>query len=154
MITLFLLEFTYFTGGIFFFAFLGQHPCHMEVPRPTPQPQQCQILAASVTYTTSDGNAGSLTHWAIPWIKPATSWFLVGFVSAVPQQELLLVEFFKYLTKYFEFTSVSLFLHENSLNICNLDKRMPTYYQGHTIVIHNKKLICWVLCLVTYDGAW
>ena len=30
--------------------------------RPTPQPQQCQIPAASVTYTTAHGNAGSLTH--------------------------------------------------------------------------------------------
>ena len=45
----------------FFFFFLGPHLWHMEVPRleaelshscwPTPQPQQCQIQAASVTYT-------------------------------------------------------------------------------------------------------
>ena len=31
---------------------------------PTPQPQQCWIRAASVTYTTAHGSAGSLTHWA------------------------------------------------------------------------------------------
>ena len=55
---------------------------------PTPQPQQCQIRAASATYTTSHSNARSLTHLARPGIKPATSWFLVGFVSAVPQREL------------------------------------------------------------------
>ena len=29
---------------------------------PTPQPQKCQIQAASATYTTAHGNAGSLTH--------------------------------------------------------------------------------------------
>ena len=37
---------------------------------------------------TAHGNAGSLTHWARPGIEPTTSWFLVGFVSAVPQREL------------------------------------------------------------------
>ena len=41
-----------------------------------------------MTYTTAQGNAGSLTHWARPGIKPATSWFLVGFVYIVPWQEL------------------------------------------------------------------
>jgi len=40
----------------------------------------------SVTYTrahgnTAHGNAGSLTHWARPGIGPATSWFLVRFIS-------------------------------------------------------------------------
>ena len=29
---------------------------------PMPQPQQCGILAASVSYTTAHGNAGSFTH--------------------------------------------------------------------------------------------
>ena len=29
---------------------------------PTAQPQQCQIQAMSLTYTTAYGNAGSLTH--------------------------------------------------------------------------------------------
>ena len=46
------------------------------------------IGATSATYTTALGNTGSLTHWARPGIKPATSWFLVGFVSAAPWQEL------------------------------------------------------------------
>ena len=41
-----------------YFVFLGPHLWHMEIPRlgnqscscwPTPQPQQCQIPAASVT---------------------------------------------------------------------------------------------------------
>ena len=30
------------------------------------------------------GNARSLTHWAKPGIEPATSLFLVGFVSTAP----------------------------------------------------------------------
>ena len=75
----------------------------MEVPRPnlvprsnpscccwpTPQPQQCQIQAVSVTNATTHGNAGSLTHQVRPGIKPITSWFLVAFVSTAPQWELL-----------------------------------------------------------------
>ena len=55
---------------------------------PQPQPQQPQIQAASVTYTTAQSNAGSLTHWARLGIKPTTSWFLVGFVTAAPRWEL------------------------------------------------------------------
>ena len=54
-----------------------------------PEPQQCQIRAASANYTTAPGNARSLTHWARPGIEPTTSWFLVGFVSAAPGQEFL-----------------------------------------------------------------
>jgi len=58
-----------------FFGFLGTHPQqHMEVPRlgvksnqsyscqPTPQPQQHEIRAASSTFITAHGNAGSQTH--------------------------------------------------------------------------------------------
>ena len=55
---------------------------------PTSQPQQYQIQAASVTYTTAQGNAISLTHWARPGIKPTSSWILVGFVTTEPQREL------------------------------------------------------------------
>ena len=56
--------------------------------RPTPQPQQRGIRAASMTYTTAHGNARSLIHWARPGIEPATSWFPVRFVSTAPHQEL------------------------------------------------------------------
>src|SRR5512137_2236721 len=49
--------------------------------RPTPEPQQRGIRAASATYTTAHGNAGSLTHRARAGTEPATSWFLVGFVN-------------------------------------------------------------------------
>ena len=61
-------------------------------------PQQCQIQALSSTYTTAHGNTRSLTHWARPGIEPTTSWFLVGFIYAVPQPELLLSVFMNYFT--------------------------------------------------------
>ena len=61
--------------GVFvfvFLSFLGLHPWHMEVPRLGVESelqlpvyttaQQCGIRAASSTYTTAHGNAGSLTH--------------------------------------------------------------------------------------------
>ena len=54
-----------------------------------PEPQQCQIRTASATCTTADSNTGSLTHWARPGIKPATSRFLVGFVSTEPWREVI-----------------------------------------------------------------
>ena len=47
-----------------------------------PQTQQHQIPAASATSTTAYSNAGSLTHWGRPGIKPVSSLILVRFVSA------------------------------------------------------------------------
>ena len=44
-------------------------------------PQQRRIWATSATYTTAHCNTRSLSHWAKPGIKPATSWFLVGFTN-------------------------------------------------------------------------
>ena len=52
-----------------------------------PESQQRGILAASATYTTAQGNARSLTHWARLGIESASSWFLVRFVSTVPRRE-------------------------------------------------------------------
>ena len=76
----------------FLFCFLGLHSRHVEVPKLGVQfelrLQQGRIRAASATYTTGHSNARSSTHWARPGIKPATSWILVRFVSAAPQQEL------------------------------------------------------------------
>ena len=48
---------------------------------PTLEPQQRWIRTVSATYTTAHGNAGSSTRWARAGTKPATSWFLVGFVN-------------------------------------------------------------------------
>ena len=58
---------------IFFFAFLGLHPWHMEaaklgvrlelqLPAYTTQQQQHGIRAVPAPYTTAHGNARSLTH--------------------------------------------------------------------------------------------
>ena len=58
-----------------------------------PQPQQHWVWAASVTYTTACGNAGSLTHWERPGTEPISSWILVGFITTEPQQELLMEDF-------------------------------------------------------------
>ena len=46
------------------------------------------MVAIAGSLRHSHGNAGSLTHWARPGIEPATSWFLVGFISTAPRQEL------------------------------------------------------------------
>ena len=50
--------------------------------------------AMFAAYTTAHGSTRSLTHWVRPRIEPATSWFLVGFVSAAPRQELLFLSLF------------------------------------------------------------
>ena len=46
-----------------------------------------QIRAVSATYTTAQGNARSLIHWARPGMEPVSSWALVRFVSAEPWWE-------------------------------------------------------------------
>ena len=48
-----------------------------------------QIRTTSSTCTTVHGNAGSLTHWVRPGIKPATSWLPFRFISTVPRWEFL-----------------------------------------------------------------
>ena len=40
--------------------------------RPMSQPQQHGIGAVSANYITAHGNAGSLTHWTRPEIKPTS----------------------------------------------------------------------------------
>ena len=54
-------------------------------------------------------NAGSLTHWARTGIEPASSWTLVRFVYAEPQQELL-----QYLTSFWQHSKMS----SNALKGC------------------------------------
>ena len=71
-----------------FVVFLGPHPQHMDVPGLKVKLEQRGIRAASPTYFRAGGSAGSLTHGVRPGIEPASSWILVGFVSAAPQQEL------------------------------------------------------------------
>ena len=94
-----------FYGQKFFFFFKGRTCSIWRFPgqglnrsyscQPIPQPQQHRIQATSATYTTVHGNTRSLTHWARPGIEPSTSWFLVGFFSTMPRQELPITLFFK-----------------------------------------------------------
>ena len=81
------------------FVFLGLHFRHREVPRlgvklelqlPT---TATATATASVIYTTAHCNAGSLTHWARPWIEPASSWMLVRFISTESQWEPCIFHF-------------------------------------------------------------
>ena len=65
------------TCGIWMFP--GQGSNRNYSCQPTPQPQQHGILNPLMR----------------PGIKPATTWFLVGFVSAAPQQELHECGFYK-----------------------------------------------------------
>ena len=54
---------------------------------------QHRIWAMSATYATAHSNTRSLTHWAKPGIKPASSWILVGFITAEPQWKLWIAPF-------------------------------------------------------------
>ena len=62
---------------------LGLHLWHIEVPR-----LGIQLDLQLPAYTTTTAMMGPLPNEWSQGIKPATSWFLVGFVSAAPQWEL------------------------------------------------------------------
>ena len=103
-------DWSWVPSRVFFFLWL--HLGHMEVPglpqgsnwscscSPTSQPQQHQIQAASVTYTTAHGNIRSLTYWARPGIEPVSPWLLVGFITTEPRQELPCVSFTEQLSDF------------------------------------------------------
>ena len=83
----------------FFFSFLEPQVRNMEVPRLESNwsyscwPQQCRVLAMSATDSTAHSNAGFLTHWSRPGIKPNPHWILVGFLTSEPRRELLKIDF-------------------------------------------------------------
>jgi len=77
-----------------FFFFFGQHLCHMEVPK-----SDLQLLVYATAIATRDPSHvcdlhhSSQQRWILnplsgARIKPASSWILVKFVTAEPQQEL------------------------------------------------------------------
>ena len=81
----------FFFFFFFSFCFLG-HTCGVwRLPGegaswrfggwPTRQPQQHGIWATPVTYPTTHGNAGSLTHWVRSGIERTSFWILVGFLT-------------------------------------------------------------------------
>ena len=47
-----------------------------------------QTRAVAAGLHRSHSNAGSLTHWVSPELERASSWILVGFISAAQQQKL------------------------------------------------------------------
>ena len=47
------------------------------------------------TYTRGHSNAGYLIHWERPGIEPASSWIVVGFITAALQWELPIKSSFK-----------------------------------------------------------
>ena len=75
---------------ILFYFFLGTHPWHMKVPS-----LGVKLELHLPIYTTAHENARSLTHWAGPGIKHASSWLVGRFVTAKPQWELHLQLFEK-----------------------------------------------------------
>ena len=87
-----------------FVCFLWLHLWQMEVPRlgvklelqlpayTTAMPDVNHICAKSVNLHCS-WHTRSLTHLVGPEIEPASSWILVGFVTAEPQEEFPIVGF-------------------------------------------------------------
>ena len=84
-----------FKNWPFFFLLFRATLAAYESSQPTPQPQQCQIQALSVTYTIAQDNIRSLTHWKRPGIKPPSPWILVRLISAAQKWELLVFCFLK-----------------------------------------------------------
>ena len=79
---------------LFFFFFKGWHVQHKEVPRlgiesELQLTQQCQIQAASATYTTAHSNTGSLTHWMGSGTELVSSGILVEFITSEPHGNTL-----------------------------------------------------------------
>ena len=91
-------------------------------------PQQWQIRAMSVTYTTARCSAGFLTHRVRPGIKPTSSWILVGFITAETQGELCFIHtcFRNEATKYFHF---ALFISFSQYWVCPGGDRKVTIDQ-------------------------
>ena len=102
-----LLFFSFFLSFFFVFCLFRASPAayggfqarglsnrsHSCWPTPQPQPQPHLIQVVSVTYTTAQGNARSLTHRLRPGMEPSTSWFPVGCISTAPRWELPMLLF-------------------------------------------------------------
>ena len=97
------------------------------------QPQQHRIWAVSATCTTAYGNTRSLTQWGRPGIKPTTSWFLVGLVSAEARRELSFLFFiyfpflFYFLFSFFIFLGSHLWHMEVPRLGVKLELQLPAY---------------------------
>ena len=82
------LFFSFFLSFYFyFFAFLGVHLQHIEVPRLGAE-SELQLLAYTIAIPTEDPSCICVLHHRI---EPTSSWIVVRFVSTVPQQKLLIL---------------------------------------------------------------
>ena len=80
----------------------------------------CHSHSNMGTYTTAHGNARSLIHWARPGIEPTTSWFLVGFVSAVPWQELWNMYSLILVARFYECPLVKLNMFKSAVSFLDI----------------------------------
>ena len=134
--------------SFFFFSFLLVKATHAAYGgsqargriRATAAGLQHRIWATSVTYTTAHGNARFLTHWARAGIKPATSWFLVGFLSTEPQRELL----------YFSFVNVLYVIDHHPWEL----RMNPTWSWCMIFFMHvgfGWLKFCWEFCICSHQ---
>ena len=68
-----------------FFCFLGPHLQHVEIHLQA----RSHISATAANLGHSHNTARFPTYWARAGMEPVSSWILVGFLSVVPQKELL-----------------------------------------------------------------
>ena len=124
----------------------------------TPDPSR------AVTYTTAHSNARFLTPWARPVIKPAISWFLVGFVSAVPQREfhdcffifeqIILFIYFYFAERFFcHAHGMQKFLgqgsnpcHSGDPSHCSDNTGSSTHYTARELPLNNFLLFFFQMC--------
>ena len=111
---------------------------------PVSQPQQCWIRAVSVTYTAAHSNAGSLTHWMRPGIKPVSSWTLVGFITTEPWWELPLCPFLN------QIVLCSVILKKYTLDINALFRYMicKYFFPFYRLLFHFIDCFCCCFCFV------
>ena len=96
-----------------------------------------------LTYTTAPGSAGSLTHWARPGFKPASSGILVRFVSSEPRRELLNLFLPPFSLPWME---TSLICHKKAvMAMANVTKNKTSLIVFPPYVAYQRLLSLWAL---------
>ena len=141
---------------LFSFVFLGPHPRHMEVPRLGVQ-SELQLMAYATatatpdpshicTYTTAHSNAGFLTHWTRPAIKPESSQMLDGFVNlwdttGTPCFLLIFVIFFNIMIFiFFHYSWFTVFCQFSTVQHGDPVTHTCIHFFSHVIMLHLKWL--------------
>ena len=95
-------------------------------------------LATSVTYTTAHVNTGSLTHWARPGIKPASSWMQIRSVNCWAKNSRIVV--------LIHVSSLKLLKHHKTiLQDWNKILFKTAFIDKRTFFCNNLGLFCFVL---------